>query len=391
MLIAHVITRLLRAGSEENTIATCLAQAKSGHDVVLIHGKDWVRHDEMEGAPAIELIELRELVHEVNPRKDLVATRKMAALFRRLRPAVVHTHQSKAGIVGRIAARIARVPFIVHGVHTIPFVNVGPAKKAMYVAAERIVAPFTDAFINVSAGTRQLCIDHSIGRPDQHFLVRSGMDITRFKHAPWPEDWRRLAGLNDGEPKPPIILMLAALEPRKRHVEFIEALPTALHRAADVRVLIAGEGVARGAIEAAIKRTGLVKNVRLLGFNSQPERLIALSDLTLLTSMREGLPRVVVQSLAGGRPVVTTDLPGIHEIVRTDVNGVVTPCDDLTATARVVVDLLVDRRRLERLQVGAAETDVSSWALDSMCVAISDVYHRIMSNPRSDGASALSS
>lgn len=380
MLIAHVITRLLRAGSEENTIATCLAQARAGHDVVLIHGTDWMRHDEIERGPAIELVQIKELVHEVNPRKDLAATRKIAALFRRMRPAVVHTHQSKAGIVGRVAARLARVPFIVHGVHTVPFVNVTPGKRTIYLTAERIVASFTDAFINVSDGTRQLCLDHSVGRPAQHFVARSGMDISRFKHATWPAEWRRLVGVSDGESKPPIVLVLAALEPRKRHVELIETLPSVVQRVPDVKLLIAGEGLARGAIEAAIERTGVGENVRLLGFSAEPERLIALSDLTLLTSMREGLPRVVVQSLAGGRPVVTTDLPGIREVVKTNVNGVVTPSDDLAPTADVVADLLLDRAVLARLQAGAAETDVSSWALESMCVAVSDVYDRIMAH-----------
>ena len=383
MVIAHVITRLLRAGSEENTIATCLAQARSGHDVVLMHGNDWDRSHATDCGSVIELVEVAELVHKVNPRKDIAATRKMRALFRAMRPAVVHTHQSKAGIVGRVAARLAGVPFIVHGVHTLPFVNVSRAKKTMYLAAERAVAPFTDAFINVSDGTRRLCLDHSVGRPGQHFVAHSGMNISSFQGAPWPEDWRNLVGISAGDPKPPIVLMLAALEPRKRHVEFIEAFGRVLERVPSTRLLIAGEGPAREAVEAAIERTGLRSNVRLLGFSLEPERLISLADLTVLTSTREGLPRVVVQSLAGGRPAITTDLPGIEEIVKTGVNGIVTPSDNLDATADAVAELLLDPLRLARLQAGAAGTDVSSWTLDSMCVAVSAIYDRIMRDPRS--------
>ena len=383
MLIAHVITRLLRAGSEENTIATCLAQASSGHDVVLIHGNDWDRSHATDCGSVIRLIELKELVHEVNPRKDLAATRKMRALFRAMRPAVVHTHQSKAGIVGRVAARLAGVPFIVHGVHTLPFVNVSRAKKTMYLAAERAVAPFTDAFINVSNGTRRLCLDHSVGRPSQHFVAHSGMNTSSFRGAAWPKDWRNLVGIAGSDPKPPIVLMLAALEPRKRHAGFIEAFNRVLERAPSTRLLIAGEGPARDAVEAAIERSGSGSNVRLLGFSHEPERLIALSDLTVLTSTREGLPRVIVQSLAGGRPAITTDLPGIEELVKTDVNGIVTPSDNLDATADAVAELLSDPLRLARLQAGAAATDVSSWTLDSMCVAVSDIYARIMRDARS--------
>ena len=383
MLIAHAITRLLRAGSEENTIATCLAQASFGHDVVLIHGNDWDRSYATDCGSVIQLIELTELVHEVNPRKDLAATRQMRALFRAMRPAVVHTHQSKAGIVGRVAARLAGVPFVVHGVHTLPFVNVSRAKKTIYLAAERAVAPFTDAFINVSNGTQRQCLGHSVGRPGQHFVVHSGMNISSFRGAVWPEDWRNLVGISGSDPKPPIVLMLAALEPRKRHAGFIEAFSRVLKRAPSARLLIAGEGSARAAVEAAIERSGFGANVRLLGFSHEPERLIALSDLTVLTSTREGLPRVIVQSLAGGRPAITTDLPGIEEIVKTDVNGIVTPSDNLDATAEAVAELLLDPLRLARLQAGAAATDVSSWTLDSMCVAVSEIYDRIMRDARS--------
>jgi glycosyltransferase involved in cell wall biosynthesis len=386
MLIAHVITRLLRAGSEENTIATCLAQARSGHHVVLIHGNDWDRTHAAECGSVIELIEIAELVHKVNPRKDLAATRRMRNLFRSIRPAVVHTHQSKAGIVGRVAARLAGVPFIVHGVHTLPFVSVSPLKKTIYLAAERAVAPFTDAFINVSSGTRRLCLDHSVGQPGQHFVAHSGMDISSFKGAPWPDDWRNLLGISAGDPKPPIVLMLAALEERKRHVGFIEAFGKVLERVPSARLLMAGEGPARAAVEAAVERSGFRSNLRLLGFYPRPERLIALADLTVLTSIREGLPRVIVQSLAGGRPVVTTDLPGIEEIVKTDLNGIVVPGDNLEFAAGAVADVLTDPLRLARLQAGAAGTDVSSWGLDSMCVAVSEIYDRIMREPRSRSA-----
>lgn len=383
MLIAHVITRLLRAGTEENTVATCLAQARDGHDVLLIHGKDWSPIYQATCGSAIRLVEVKELVHEVNPRKDFAAVRTMYSLFRKMRPTIVHTHQSKAGIVGRVAARLAHVPVIVHGVHILPFENVGIAKKAMYLAAERAAARFTSAFINVSEGTRQSYLRHTVGRPEQHFVAHSGIDISRFPNATWPDDWRAIAGVSEAEAKPPIVLMLAALEERKRHIPFLRAFDRVIQRVPNVRLLLAGEGPMRDAIEATIVSKALGPSVRVLGFNAHPERLIALSDLTVLVSQREGLPRVVVQSLAGGRPVVTTDLPGIDEIVKTGRNGIVTASDDPRATADAVADLLTNPARLGELQVGAARTDVSTWGVDSMCVTVSQIYERLIHDHRS--------
>jgi glycosyltransferase involved in cell wall biosynthesis len=374
MLIAHVITRLLRAGSEENTIATCLSQAKAGHEVVLVHGNESNHLQRERCGAAIQLIEIPDLVHAVDLRRDFRATLAMRDLFRRLRPSIVHTHQSKAGITGRIAARLAHVPVIVHGVHILPFVNVGVAKKALYLTAERAVAGFTNAFINVSEGTRQSCIDHAVGRPEQHFVAHSGFDVSGFQNATLPEDWRAIAGVSAGDRKPPIVLMLAALEERKRHVAFIEVFERILQRVPDARLLLAGEGPARADVEASIATRNLSGSVKLLGFYPSPERLIALSDLTVLTSVREGLPRVVIQSIAGGKPVVTTHLHGIAEIVNDGVNGFITPSEDLRHTADAVAGLLADPQRLQRMQAEAQRTDVSSWGVDSMCSTVFQVY-----------------
>jgi glycosyltransferase involved in cell wall biosynthesis len=382
VLIAHVITRLLRAGSEENTVATCLSQARDGHDVLLVHGAEWSPTLTARCGSSIKLIEVRDLVHNIDLRRDIMAIRTLCSLFRETNPDIVHTHQSKAGIVGRVAARLAHVPAIVHSVHILPFVNVGPVEKATYVVVERAVARFTTAFINVSEGTRQTCLDYRIGRPEQHFVAHSGMEISRFQNATLPDDWRAIAGLSETQKRPPIVLMLAALERRKRHVNFLEVFDRVIKRVPDVRLLIAGEGPMRDAIGATIASRNLGANVRLLDFDTHPERLIALSDLTVLTSVREGLPRVIVQSLAGGRPVVTTDLPGIGDIVTNGVNGVVTPRDDLRDTADAVADLLTDAESLARMQAAAAGTDVSKWSNDSMCDAVSAIYQRLVASQR---------
>jgi glycosyltransferase involved in cell wall biosynthesis len=371
LVIVHVITRLLRAGSEENTVATCLAQAQAGHEVYLVHGADWNPLYEGRCKGRVKLVKIDDLVHPVDARRDLAAVVALRRLFLELKPAVVHTHQSKAGIVGRLAARLARVPTIVHGVHVVPFVGVSRGKRMIYLTAERALAGITDAFINVSDGTRQILLEHSVGAARQHFVAHSGMELARFRAAAWPADWRALLGTDR---KPPVVLMLAALEDRKRHVAFLEAFREVLVRVPDARLILAGEGPMRGAVEAAIDRLRLRTHVRLLGFHGQPEQLIALSDLTVLTSLREGLPRVVVQSMAGGKPVVITQLPGIAEIVRHGHNGIIVGADDVKRAAETVADLLLDPERLGRLSEGAAGTDVSSWEVDAMCKTITEIY-----------------
>lgn len=378
MKIVHVLTRLLRAGSEENTLACCLAQVKHGHEVLLVHGNENDATLQASVAKTMRVVALETLVHPLSPSNDIAALRQLSRLLLEWHPDIVHTHQSKAGIIGRLAAKRANVPGIIHGVHILPFLDVGHAQKLTFLAAERLTAKVTRAFIDVSQSMRDICIAHHIGSPDQHHVVHSGFDLIRFSRARWPEQAARLLGIAPGEPKPPVVLMLAALEPRKRHVEFIEAFAQVVDRIPDVRLILAGEGPTRPDVEAAIKRSPVASSIHLIGYHSEPEQLINMADVCVLTSMREGLPRVVMQYLAGGRPCVVSQIPGLDEIVRHGVNGIVTPAHDVDAAAAAVADLLENGAYHARLAEGAKRTDLSSWGLDAMCDSVETVYQSVL-------------
>lgn len=394
MKIVHVLTRLHRAGSEENTLACCNAQVKHGHEVLLVHGNEYDASLQASVAKTMRVVGLDALVHPISPINDFAALRQLSRLLLEWRPDIVHTHQSKAGIIGRLAAKQANVPGIIHGVHILPFVHVGNAQKLTFLAAERLTARFTRAFIDVSQSMRDICVSHHIGSPAQHYVVHSGFDLTRFSHADWPNEAPRLLGIAPGEPKPPVVLMLAALEPRKRHIELIEAFPEVIERVPDARLILAGEGPARRDIEAAIARSPVGGSIHLIGYHSEPEQLISLADVCVLTSMREGLPRVVMQYLAGGRPCVVSELPGLEEVVRHGVNGIVTPTGDVNAAATAIADLLENKALRAHLAEGARRTDLTSWGLDAMCDSVETVYQSVLGAlPQSDlsGARAYQS
>ncbi|RAZ80611.1 glycosyltransferase [Mesorhizobium atlanticum] len=378
MKIVHVLTRLLRAGSEENTLACCLAQARHGHEVLLVHGEEFDPGLRASVAGALRVVTLEKLINSISPPRDVFAFGQLVRLMRDWQPDIVHTHQSKAGIVGRLAARQANIPAIIHGVHILPFVHVGSAQRLMYLTAERLAAKFTRAFIDVSQGMREICLANHLGSPDQHHVVHSGFDLARFANARWPQEPHLLLGTAAGEPKPPVVLMLAALEPRKRHVEFIEAFGQVVERIPNVRLLLAGEGPARPAVESAIERSPFANNIRMIGYHHEPERLISLADVCVLASMREGLPRVMMQYLAGGRASVVSHLPGVEEVVKHGVNGIVAPAEDVGAAATAVADLLENEPYRDRLAGGARLTDLSSWGLDAMCESVEQVYRSVL-------------
>ncbi|MFG6539279.1 MULTISPECIES: glycosyltransferase [unclassified Sulfitobacter] len=366
MHIVHLLTRLLRAGSEENTLETCRWQIAQGYRVSLIHGAAPDPYWEDHLPDGLTRIPLPEMVHPVHPAQDMRALIRLRQIYRRLAPDVIHTHQSKAGILGRLAARAVPDAVVAHGVHIVPFDGVPPVKRALYLAAERLAARQTDVFIGVSEAVGRAYVAAGIARRGRVHCVRSGMDIERFRNPALPADWRELLGVTHGKARPRVVLMMAAFEPRKRHLPFLRALARVADTLPNLKLLLAGAGPEEASIRAAVEGLGLQNKVVFCGHRRDPEALLALADLSVLTSAREGLPRVAVQSMAAGCPMVVQDLPGIEEIIDHGRNGMVAEGNDLDEVVRLMKVLLGDERRLNRMRKEAIATDVSAWALDAL-------------------------
>ena len=193
--IAHVITRLIQGGADENTLLSCNGQAALGHEVHLIFGAEVSPAMVGRLHPLVRPHQISDLWRAVAPVRDARATWSLAALLRRVRPQILHTHTSKAGAVGRVAARLAGIPGVVHGIHILPFLNVGRAERAAYLATERLLAPVTDKFVSVSRGMLDSAVAHGIGPARKHVVIPSGMDLDQFRRATPVVDRRSGPGL----------------------------------------------------------------------------------------------------------------------------------------------------------------------------------------------------
>jgi glycosyltransferase involved in cell wall biosynthesis len=367
-------------GCEENTWASCVHQASVGHIVHLVCGRSSAVDVYRGRHPGVEVHHVDEMVWNISPVDDVKASRVLARLFKRLDADVIHTHSSKAGILGRAAAKLAGVPARIHGVHILPFDNVSAGEKLVYLTVEHMAALVTDHFIHVSEGTKAAYRSAGVGQSAPHSVVRSGMEIDKFKRSSWPEDWSELVGETDPDYKPSVVLMMAALEKRKRHAEFIEEFAKLSRPGDRIRVLFAGGGPEEGNLQQLIDRLGVGDRVRLLGYRSDPECLVALSDVSVLCSLREGLPRVIVQSLAGGKPAVVSPFPGIEEIVTHDKNGVVAKSTEAEDVVRETMALIRDPVRLARYTAGAQNSSVDAWSFASMFSQLDAAYTLCLSN-----------
>ena len=379
MRIVHVVTRLLRAGSEENTLTTAAGQIADGHEVTLVHGHEAMPDLARQKVPGLHLVCAPSLTREIAPKLDLAAYGELRRLFETLSPDVVHTHQSKAGIVGRWAAVRARVPLIVHGVHIIPYIDGGRVKRGVYLAAERATARVTDGFIHVSEGMRRISRDHRVGEGRAHAVVPSGFDLARFETATPPPAGDPVWGADGPDHSDFTLVMLASFEPRKGHVALLRRLADLLSRDAPrTRLVLAGEGPERARIESTIAELGLRDRVILTGFRTDPERIVAMADACLHCSTLEGLPRSVLQYIAAGKPVAMFDLPGLDEVLTDGTNGFAVPQGDWDALLDRVRALATDPELRARIAAGAKATDLSSWNADLMAGRTTAIYEDLL-------------
>lgn len=380
MKIVHIITRFIRGGADENTLYSCNGQAALGHDVYLLYGRE--NHDDILSRvhPNVKLICIKSLIRNLHPLKDFRSLFNIHFHLNRIRPDIVHTHTSKAGFVGRIAAKLSGSPIIIHGVHILPFLNVKPMEKLAYLACEKILSPVTDAFVDVSTGMKEECLAQHIGNDNNHFIIPSGMDVNLFRDAK-PIS---LKEMEETCPAPSmkwanakLILMVAAFEERKRHLEFLNVFARIVRSNPDACLLLAGAGPLESAILARIETLGLTGHVRIIGFRSDVARWIKTAQFCILSSEREGLPRVVVQYALGGKPIVATDLPGIDFIVQNDVTGYrVNSIEEMEAP---INRLLNDSTISTRLETGIGNIDLSPWSISYMNEKLEELYMNLWS------------
>jgi glycosyltransferase involved in cell wall biosynthesis len=383
--IAHIITRLIRGGADENTLLSCNGQAEMGHEVHLIHGLEASDAMVMRLHPAVKRHQIRALRRPLTPISDAWATFATTTLLRQIKPEIVHTHTSKAGAIGRVAARMASTPGIVHGIHILPFVNVGRAEQFAYLTAERLLAPVTDAFVNVSHGMMETALANGIGPAPKHTVVPSGMDLEQFREALPIDDEEMAAAFacsSRDASRMKLLVMIAALEPRKRVIEFLDVFARVAESEPAATLAVLGEGSDRNRILARVREMGLTRKVALPGFRNDVERWVARADVCVLASEREGLPRAVVQYVLAGRPVVSTALPGLEEIVKSGISGFLVPTDRLLEMAPPICALLANPQLATSMSREAKSLDLSRWSTDHMVDRLEDIYRSVLANGR---------
>jgi glycosyltransferase involved in cell wall biosynthesis len=363
--VLHVITRLSLGGSAENTVASMVGLAAAGYGGSLAVGaaaSDAASLDDAQRR-GVTLIDVPTLGREVGPR-DVVALVKLVEVMRRERPAIVHTHTSKAGFIGRLAARLARVPAVIHQPHGHIFYGYyGPARTAFYVSLERLAARWTDRMITLTERGTAEHLARRIGHAAQYRTVPSGVPTAELRaQAPGRAAARAALGV---PPEAFVIGGLGRLVPVKGFDVLVRALPSVVAAVPSARVLLVGDGPDRAALEAQAAALHVGDRVRITGATRDVTRWLAACDVLAAPSRNEGMGRSLVEAMALGVPVVAAAVGGIPAVVADGESGRLVASEDAGALAAALVELGLDEalcaklgaaavRRAEAFSIGVA-------------------------------------
>lgn len=362
--IFHLITRLLRGGAEAKTIAT--VEGLPDYAFTVGHGAAVDESQVTRLREAGASTERFPLIRHYNPVTAGPAVVSVARHLSREEYDLVHTHSTEAGIIGRLAARLAGGPPVVHTVHGVPFSeDRNPLLNRFVLACERAVAPGTDRLVTNADAIATEYLDRGIGHPDQYRTVYSGVDVDRFAGAtPASLPGNGLA-----------VTMVGRLVEGKGLDVLLDAV--ARLDGHDVVVYVVGDGPKRADFEAAVGERGLTDVVRTLGYREDVDRVLAASDVFVLPSFREGTPRVISEAMASGLPVVATDIAGVPEQVEDGENGFLVRPGDAAALADRLDRLLADASLRETF--GAASRDrAERFSLEGMLADLDAVYREVL-------------
>ncbi len=379
----HISTRLIVGGSQENTILSCEGQVDAGHEVSLVYGPifgpEGSLRERAQKCVGIELIETPNLVRQLAPIRDYRCYSDLKRLIKAWKPDVVHTHSSKAGILGRAAAWKLGIPCIIHTIHGLPFHPYEKAwRNAIYIASERWAAKRCHKIACVADAMRDQALAKGIGDKDQFVTVYSGMAVEKFLS---PEKNRKAVRqeLNISQDDY-VIGTVSRLAQHKGHDDVLDALGGELQDNPSMKLLWVGDGWWRKRLEKRLRKMGIEKQVVLTGL-VQPETIanyIAAMDVLVHPSYREGLPRTVVQAMLGGKPVVAYDVDGTREVCIPEKTGYLIDVGDYKAMREAVLELQINPALRETLGSAGRLLCEKQFAASKMVQELDKLYREVL-------------
>jgi glycosyltransferase involved in cell wall biosynthesis len=381
--VLRVIARLNMGGPALHVAYLSAGLADRGYDTTLVAGSLAVGEESMAGVAeqlGVPIVTVPELHREISPLRDLRAVYHLAGLIRELRPQILHTHTAKAGAIGRFAAMLAgdaAPPIVVHTFHGHVLRGYfGPLRSNLFRLLERFLATRTTALVAVSPEVRDDLVALGIAPREKFTVVRLGIELDERvgAHADGRET-RRLLGI---APDRFVVGWIGRMTGVKRTGDVLLAVRRLRDRGVDALLCMVGDGPDRDAVEVRAHQLGIVRDSLFLGYQENVARFYAAFDALILPSANEGTPVSAIEALAGGRPVVATDVGGVPDVVRDGVDGFLVEPGDVEAMADRLARLAADADLRRRMGEAGAESVRERYAVERLLDDVDALYRRLL-------------
>ena len=387
--ILHIITRLDMGGSAQNTLLTC-RELSPKYSTILAHGLSLesgmtdaerrVLDNQVSAArqKGVKILPIPCLVRRIDPFNDLRAFFTLLKLICREKPALVHTHSSKAGILARLAAKLAGVPLIVHTPHGhVFFGHFGPLTSKIFLLMEKVFDLITDRTVALTEGERNDYLKLGVSKPHKVDIIHSGVDIRRF--APGQTDSVTLKKRLGIGIHTRVVGTVGWLLPIKGPMHLLDAMSELWQKEIDSVLIYVGKGDLEDRLRAHALSRGVSNRVLFLGWRSDVNDIMQLFDVFVLPSMNEGMGRVLVEAMAAAKPVVASNVGGIPDLVKHGLNGFLARPGDSRELAAYIEKLLGDDHL--RTAMGARGRKLAeNYTVDKMASKIDALYISLFQN-----------
>jgi glycosyltransferase involved in cell wall biosynthesis len=385
--ILHIITRLDMGGSAQNTLLTCLELSRK-YEMSLVCGLSQESNmtDSEKGAVnglindaranGVKIVPIPFLVRRISPLNDIRALYDLVRIIKTEKPDVVHTHTSKAGILGRVAAKIARVPLIVHTPHGhVFFGHFGPILSRIFLWVERFFAPLTDRVVALTDRESRDYTDLNVYPEDKLVQIHSGVDIEKLKQVPVSAvEKKRSLGLDQNGL---VVGFIGWLLPIKGPMHLLKAMEDVWQDHDDTILVFIGKGDLDVDLRAEALKTGANGRVNFLGWRNDIDEIMPIFDIFVLPSLNEGMGRVLVEAMAAGKPIVASNVGGIPDLVEHDHNGLLVPPGDEKALATSIKQLINNPEKAKMMGQRGREL-CHQFSVEAMVEKIDNLYEDLL-------------
>lgn len=363
MNILYVITKLELGGAQKQLLSLIRELDKERFRPFLFTAEEGLLIPEALSINGLTLIKSRYLERAINPFKDIPALLELYRSIKNNNIDIVHTHSSKAGILGRWAARLAKAGAILHTVHGWSFHDYqSRPKRRFFIWLEKLSAKFTDRIIVVSHHDREKGLKNRIGEKNKYLLIRYGIDYRDFTNKNG-QNLRKEFGIVASDL---VVGMIACLKPQKSPQDFIKLADLVRQTVPEVKFILIGDGILRNKVQSLITKLNLQNTVILTGWRRDIPQILSVLDVFTLNSLWEGLPITVLEAMAACRPVIVTHTGGVQEVIVEGETGFLVFPQDIKKIAERLIVLLKDPRLREAIGQKAKNSLGMNFCLENM-------------------------